>query len=157
MIDHREIAELQRQIAASDDQSAYVRLYRIYFRHLLRFAVSFVRSQPVAEEIVSDVFLQVWKIRRKLDTIHHLGVYLYTAVRNHCLNHLRREKRLEFLLLDEECSLMPSTLANPEQSYLTSELTKAITIAVQDLPLRKAIEPFTGDMGIASVYLLQKK
>src|ERR1700744_2838209 len=126
MIDHREIEELQRQIAASDDQSAYVRLYRIYFRHLLRFAVSFVRSQPVAEEIVSDVFLQVWKIRRKLHTIRHLTVYLYTCVRNHSLNHLQQEKRMGLLLLDDESLLIPGTLADPEQSCITSQLVKEI-------------------------------
>ena len=136
MIDQTEITELQRLIAASDDQTAYVRLYRIYFRHLLRFARSFVGPHPVAEEIVSDVFLQVWKIRRKLHTIRHLTVYLYTCVRNHSLNHLQREKRMGLLLLDDESLLIPGTLADPEQSCITSQLVKEIDLAVQRLPAR---------------------
>ena len=52
MIDPREVATLQKLIALSGDQSAYVRLYRIYFAQLLRFARSFVRRVQDAEEIV---------------------------------------------------------------------------------------------------------
>jgi RNA polymerase sigma-70 factor (family 1) len=136
LIDHNEITALQKVLAKSDDQTAYVQLYRIYFRHLLRFARSFVGPNPVAEEIVSDVFLQIWNMRRKLHTVRHLTVYLYTCIRNHSLNHLRQQQRLDLLSLDEDSLLIPSTQANPEQTCITSELMRAIDLAVRDLPPR---------------------
>ena len=136
MIDPSEIKELQDRLTVSDDQAAYVRLYRIYFSCLLRFARSFVKSHPVAEEIVSDIFLHIWEIRKKLNTIRHLTVYLYTCVRNHSLNHLHKQKRELTLQLNEDSLRIPGSLANPEEYCITSQLIKGIDRAVQQLPPR---------------------
>ena len=55
------IQDLQQRIALYDDQLAYKELYALFFNSLQQFAISFVRSPEVAEEIVSDVFIKVWK------------------------------------------------------------------------------------------------
>jgi RNA polymerase sigma-70 factor (family 1) len=135
MIDAKEVAELQTRIALSDDQTAYVRLYRIYFASLLSFARSFVKLQPVAEEIVSDVFLQVWQRRKEIETINNLTVYLYTSIRNHSLNYLTRQKRRGVTYLFDEVGLPVTEMYNdPEQIFITMELVKEIDKAVRQLP-----------------------
>jgi RNA polymerase sigma-70 factor (ECF subfamily) len=134
MIDPKEVAYLQELTALSGDQTAYVRLYRIYFAHLLRFARSFVRSVQEAEEIVSDVFLQIWQMRDKLHTIHNLTVYLYTSTRNHSLNHLARQKRSVLAAFNEGAVPEPVTVEDPEQLCLNSELVRKIDQAVEQLP-----------------------
>ncbi|HEY4288535.1 MAG TPA: RNA polymerase sigma-70 factor [Puia sp.] len=136
MIDLVEIKELQERLTISDDQVAYVRLYRIYFSPLLRFARSFVGAHPVAEEIVSDAFLHIWEIRKKLSTIRHLTVYLYTCVRNHSLNQLDKQRRESTLLLNEDSLLIPGSLADPEEYLITSQLVRQIDNAVRQLPPR---------------------
>jgi len=136
MIDPGEIKELQQRLSVSDDQVAYVRLYRLYFSPLLRFANSFVKSDPVAEEIVSDVFLHIWEIRRKLNTIRRMTVYLYTCSRNQCLNHLNKQKRQSTLLLDDDSLQIAGSLANPEEYVITSQLIREIDQAVRLLPPR---------------------
>lgn len=136
MIDPREVATLQKLIALSGDQSAYVRLYRIYFAQLLRFARSFVRRVQDAEEIVSDVFLQIWQMREKLHTIQNLTVYLYTCTRNHSLNHLAKKRRDISFPLDESMPVEPVAGEDPEQHYLTLELVRRIDQAIEQLPSR---------------------
>ena len=49
-----QIQELQQRIALYDDQTAYKELFARFCKSLQQFAVSFVRSPEVAEEIVSD-------------------------------------------------------------------------------------------------------
>ena len=136
MIDSKEVTELQQLIALSDDQTAYVRLYRIYITPLLQFAGSFVRNKPASEEIVSDVFLQVWHMRRKLDTINNLTVYLYTCVRNHSLNYLAHQKREITTLFSDDSLTIASSAPDPEQLYITSEMIREMDQAIQQLPPR---------------------
>lgn len=136
MIDRKEVIELQTRIALLRDQTAYVRLYRIYFIPLLQFSQSFVESHESAEEIVSDIFLQVWQLENKLSAINNLTVYLYTCTRNLCLNHLRKQMRQTTCLLDEDCYSLITNNDNPEQIYIASELIKKIDTAISQLPPR---------------------
>jgi RNA polymerase sigma-70 factor (family 1) len=134
LIDQQEVALLKKLIAGSNDQTAFVRLYRIYFSPLLQFAVSFVKSRPVAEEIVSDVFFQLWLKREKLEEIAQLHVYLYTCIRNHCINSLMKQKREMVYYLDEQSLSIPSAAADPEHLYISSELERQIDTIIKKLP-----------------------
>ena len=80
------IQELQQRIALYDDQPAYKELFSLFYKSLQQFAVSFVRSPEVAEEIVSDVFIKVWKKRAGLSRIHNLKLYLFISTKNGALN-----------------------------------------------------------------------
>jgi len=70
----------------------------IIFRHfyeenappLILFAGRFV-SSGIAEDIVHDVFLEIWDHAGAYDTMPSRS-YLFTAVRNRCLNILKREQ-----------------------------------------------------------------
>lgn len=136
MIDRKEVIELQNKIALSRDQTAYTRLYRIYFIPLLQFSRSFVDSRENAEEIVSDVFLQLWQMENKLADIVNLTVYLYTCTRYLSLNYLRKQKRqTTCLLIEDELSFF-TTNDNPEQLFIVSELVKRIDSIVNMLPPR---------------------
>ncbi|MBL7735824.1 MAG: RNA polymerase sigma-70 factor [Chitinophagaceae bacterium] len=134
MIDKKEVILLQEMVSSSGDQHAFMRLYRLYFSSLLQFAVSFLRSRPVSEEIVSDVFLHLWQKRASLGSIHNLTVYLYTCIRNHCLNHLAKQKREHIYWFDEESFSIPSEGLDPEQLFITLELAKEIDAVVRRLP-----------------------
>jgi RNA polymerase sigma-70 factor (ECF subfamily) len=46
----------------------------------------------VAEEIVQDLFLTIWRKRATLVIETSVTTYLFTAARNRAMNHLRRER-----------------------------------------------------------------
>jgi RNA polymerase sigma-70 factor (family 1) len=135
MIDRKEVIELQTKVALYRDQTAYVRLYRIYYIQLFKFSRSFVQARETAEEIVSDVFLQVWQMNEKLSGIYNLTVYLYTCTRYLSLNYLRKQKKQTTYFLDEEKGYF-FTNDNPEQLYIASELVKKIDAVINRLPPR---------------------
>ena len=74
------------------DESACEALYRAYRAPLWRFAYSYVRSPEVAEELVQDVFLALWRNRAEAGTRGSIRTWLYAAIRNQALNHLRHER-----------------------------------------------------------------
>lgn len=63
-------------------------LYRKYFRRLYLFAITIVKDSCTAEDIVQDSFIKVWQGREHIDA-KTFKSYLFTSVRNRCLNHQR--------------------------------------------------------------------
>lgn len=51
-----------------------------------------MRSRDVAEEIVQEVFLGLWRDRRRWHLRTTARAWLYTAVRHQALNHVRHER-----------------------------------------------------------------
>jgi RNA polymerase sigma-70 factor, ECF subfamily len=51
-----------------------------------------VRSRAIAEEIVQDVMLELWKRRETLADNSSPQAYLFQSTRNRSLNHLRHER-----------------------------------------------------------------
>lgn len=129
------IQELQQRIALHDDQAAYKELFTCFYKSLQQFAYSFVRSHETAEEIVSDVFMKVWKKRAGLIRIHNLKLYLFISIKNSALNYLRAQKKS--LLQPEQYQVqLQSVYFDPEKLLLTAEMMTRIQKAISDLPPR---------------------
>ena len=59
------------------------------YQALLGFAYTFVRSREVAEELVQDVFFNVWQKRNQISSSVSISSYLHAATKNVCLNYLK--------------------------------------------------------------------
>jgi len=136
--DHK-IKELQQRIALSEDMSAYKELYLLMFDMLFRFSYSFVKSKQVAEELVSDVFIKLWQIKSRLDTIENLKLYLFGITRNISLSYLARAARNATIRLDDiDTAQLPIEscieFKNPEDLLISKEIIKNVMQAIQELP-----------------------
>jgi RNA polymerase sigma-70 factor (ECF subfamily) len=135
MLASPQIQELQQRIALYDDQSAYKELFAHFYKSLLQFACSYVRSPEIAEEVVSDVFIKVWKKRSGLVRIHNLKLYLFISTKNGALNYLRSQKKI-FLQPEQYQVQLESIWFNPEKLMLTAEMMNRVQKAINDLPPR---------------------
>lgn len=135
MLAGTQIQELQLRIAHHNDQSAYKQLFAHFYKSLLQFACSFVRSPEIAEEIVSDVFIKVWKKRTALSRIHNLKLYLFVSTKNGALNYLRTQKKT-FVHIEQYQVQLQSIWFDPEKLMLTAEMMNRIQKAINDLPTR---------------------
>lgn len=79
-------------------RTGYELLFRRYYRPLCSHAVRFVYSKEIAQDIVSEVFLNFWKNRVHEHITTTYRAYLFTAVRNRVYNHLQEEFRRSDLL-----------------------------------------------------------
>lgn len=130
---HDDIPELQRRIYTGDTQ-AFKELYDRFSTPLLQLALAMVHNREMAEEIVADVFIQVWKKRKNLDQVQHLKWYLYAATRNISLNYLRKYAHKKTFQLDEvnmpEYALQPT----PETVLISNDMLRHINMAISELP-----------------------
>ena len=75
------------------DAEAFEALFRALAPGLCALATRYVESRAVAEEIVQDLFFDLWSRRGELAIGQSLTSYLYVATRHRALNHVRRERQ----------------------------------------------------------------
>lgn len=113
---------------------AYEELYNRFFDGLHRFTFSFVKSNEVAEEVVSDVFIKIWQIRNRLSEVENLKVYLYTIARNFSLNYIQRTYKHPPVSLDELDVMPVVEMGNPEEMLISAETLRSLRQVIQELP-----------------------
>ena len=64
------------------------RLVGQYYKRLCIYALHFVPDEAAAEDIVQESFVALWQ---NSECVRDVRAYLYAAVRNRCLNHIRRK------------------------------------------------------------------
>lgn len=75
------------------DTVHFQKVYLPLQHKLYRFALRFVRDPMVAEDIVQEVFLRIWKKREELAGLEKPEAYCMTMTRNLSLNHLKGRDR----------------------------------------------------------------
>lgn len=129
-----EIRKLIHRVAFHSDQQAFKQLFFHYYDYLFHFSLSFVKSREVAEEIVEDAFVAIWKKRSQLPDVTNLKVYLYVTVRNLSVNYIKRCKPTYSLDVERLDVYYSCSTPTPEQMAIASEMRKAIDKAILDLP-----------------------
>ncbi|NLR68359.1 RNA polymerase sigma-70 factor [Chitinophaga varians] len=136
----REEANIQllvERIASLGDEQAYKALFRLFYKPLSQFAFSIVKSWESAEEVASDVFLNIWRNRERLLQVQNIRVYLYVSAKNIALNYLNRASRTQHFSLDELEVDVSAGYATPEQIFISGEMIKKIESAINQLPPKR--------------------
>ena len=71
------------------DESAFRIVFDLYSSKLYAFSYRFLKEKEPCQEVVQEVFLNLWLNRAKLDTQYPIAPYLYTITRRLTLNVLR--------------------------------------------------------------------
>jgi len=113
----------------------YENIFRQYYEALIRYAFRFVNDAMVAENIIHDVFLYLWNERKRINFTINIKTYLYNAVKNRCLNYLKRQKlENDYRVLDFKIENNSQT---PESILINKELNKVIKSVLNKMPPRQ--------------------
>lgn len=125
-----------KSLIANGDQKKFRQLIELTSDELLWFAIGFLKNKEISEEIVSDVYVNIWNKRTQLESIINLKSYLFICVRNGCLSHLRKAKNEKIISIDSvnEFSFMP--VEGPEDSMIEKENIEQIYAAIETLPCK---------------------
>ena len=144
-----QLKEVQRRIAVYDDEKAYKELFFFFYKALNHFAFSFVKSREMSEEIVSDVFINIWKGRKHLEEIENLKTYLYISTKNISLKYLLKQHKQVAIGIDALTVQLESKDIHPEQLMITADMVNKISEAVNHLPPRcKLVYKFIKEDGL---------
>jgi RNA polymerase sigma-70 factor (ECF subfamily) len=125
-----------RQVCNDGDQDAYNGLYKALCSRLIHFSAAITGSWHLAEEIVSDVFIMLWRKRAQLHDVNNPVVYLYVCTRNQSLNAVRQQRRHQHMSLDNLDTDALAISPDMEQNMLSAEVTQKIESAIRSLPSR---------------------
>ena len=76
-------------------QKSFSDIYSIYYVRMLRFSQTYVIAEEDAENIVQDTFLYLWEHLELLEDIDHLDAFLFTLIKNRCLNFLKHQSYIQ--------------------------------------------------------------
>ncbi|HEX6983228.1 MAG TPA: RNA polymerase sigma-70 factor [Balneolaceae bacterium] len=74
------------------DKNALEELFFEYYPDLCTYAFQMIKSAEQAEDIVQEVFYNLWKGRKSWHICISLKAYLFQSVRNHTLNYIEKSK-----------------------------------------------------------------
>lgn len=135
-------ALIERMMAA--DEAALSKLYDRYSAMLFGMLMRILRDQQAAEEVLQDLFLQLWRSAGQFDAARgSLPAWLMAIGRNRAISRLRGRRDRE--VLEEEEGDYANTFVsgeNIEDEAVRAELARNISAALQQLPVeqRQAVE-----------------
>lgn len=116
-----------------DDKSAFESLFRLFYRDLCKFCIKYVRDEIVAEEVVQEVFINIWDRRLQIDINTSVKAYLFTAVKNRSFNYLKLQLPKEQSKVElEHVALME--VDNSDGELVKKELYRQVNMAIDRLP-----------------------
>jgi RNA polymerase sigma-70 factor (ECF subfamily) len=130
-----ETYEIQSSLVIGDQMALKV-LYDRFSNKLFQLAFAIVRSKEMAEEVVEDVFIKVWKKRTQLGKIENFTFYLYVMTKNCSRDYLRKYGNKKNINLDEVALPFYRVDATPEDLMITEEAINQINKAINELPTK---------------------
>lgn len=122
--------------------SAFDELFVSYYQRLVAFAQQYVKNHEAAEEITAAVLTKLWLKRHTLNNVTNPEVYLYVAVKNAALNHLRSVKNKSLLLFDD-AGFSDQQHSHRQEHEATGheqkELQDVIRNAINALPVQRRL------------------
>lgn len=76
----------------SGEESAFRQLFGLYYTSLVMFARKYLADMEAARDIVQEFFVQLYESHESLSINTSLKSYLYSSVRNRCLNYIKHSK-----------------------------------------------------------------
>ena len=132
-----EDAALLRAVARGDE-AAFARVYDRYGAILLGLMLRILRSRPEAEDVLQEVFLQVWQQARSFDPARGRAfTWLATLARSRAIDRLRavdsRERAAQRSAEDGQPA-SPEAEGSAEEDAIRAERAEAVRAALAELP-----------------------
>jgi RNA polymerase sigma-70 factor, ECF subfamily len=110
-------------------------IFNYYYSSLCAFSLQYVADSKSAEDLVQDFFVYLWVESPKLKIKSSLKSYLFTAIKNRCLDYQKHHKITEkyrnFILFSTD-----KDDNSTDQFFAESELKQAIQTSLGKLPPR---------------------
>ncbi|MBA2732479.1 MAG: sigma-70 family RNA polymerase sigma factor [Acidobacteria bacterium] len=130
-----QIADLELVHAiARGDQEAFASLFDRYNSTLLGFLIRILNSKAEAEDVLQEVFVQVWQHAARYDeTRGRVFTWMVTIARSRALDRLRSLSSRESTMT-KSANQMVQDLPNAVDEAIKSEEYEAIRCALDEIP-----------------------
>ncbi len=126
--------KLFERVTQQSDYKAFEVLFHKYYEYLCNYALKFVPSPQIAEEVVSDVFYKVWKNRERIEIKTSFESYVFKAVKNQSLDFLKSKANAIAYKTESMPVIYDGVTDSPEDQMVIKELDSKIEAAIESLP-----------------------
>lgn len=126
--------ELMQQIKTGDNR-AFDDLFKRYYSYLCSVVYRMNQSKELAEDVVQEVYLDLWRKREQIEIKSAVKAYLHRAVMNKTLNKIRAQK-IKFEATDEKLARVSTDEVSALQEMQGKELEAKLKTAFEGLPER---------------------
>jgi RNA polymerase sigma-70 factor (ECF subfamily) len=119
----------------SIEPASFEELFRLHYSFLCATAYYVVEDEDAAKDIVQDFFLYYWDKRSMIQITQNFKSYATRAVRNACLNYLKKNGKIVF---GDPLTLAEEMLQLPEDDKEQEEIRNAaLWAAIGRLPIQR--------------------
>lgn len=98
---------------AAGDKSAFARLYGLTNRKLFGVALRILRTRPVAEDIVQEVYFRIWRNASSFDPNLASPIAWMASIVRHCAIDTLRKQKLETVEFNDESERVEASVPDP--------------------------------------------
>ena len=114
------------------NEKSFQILFINYYSVLVSFAMKYLESQDVAEDIVQEVFIRFWQLRKNLKITDSVPGYLCKAVDHRCQNYLEHLKVKHHYEESQRWEIMEEEV--PEDEEELNIMRERLNVFVDSLP-----------------------
>jgi RNA polymerase sigma-70 factor (ECF subfamily) len=114
------------------DKTAYETLVIKHRAKAINFAYSFISDLYEAEDVIQECFVKAYINRMSYNPSNTFKTYLFTVIRNCCIDYLRQNKKNRKINLDDISEIADNI--SPEDSFIQTERMATILSHLDSLP-----------------------
>jgi RNA polymerase sigma-70 factor (ECF subfamily) len=122
------------QKVRAGNEHAFKQMFVSNYSEMLRFAHSIVLDKQIAENIVEDIFVNIWVKRADWNIKQNLKSYLLRSVKNGCLNHIKHLSIQNQHALNIQENI--TEVKTPYDLVISEEFSNEVLRAIEKLPNR---------------------
>ncbi len=116
----------------------FLEIYRAFYGKVFTFVLSLVKSKANAQDITQNIFMKLWKNRKKLEHIKSMDDYLFILSKNACMDYFRkasRKKEISTDVFDE--FLLSRIVSSPEKRIDALSDIQELRHVIDSLPSKR--------------------
>lgn len=118
------------------DEKVFDTVFLDYFPKLKNFIKGFINNEEESENIVQDLFMNLWINHKLLADVDNLNAYLYSIAKNAVFHFLRNSSKHQFRSLEENENILENGSSAEDDLYI-EELLSAIRFEIEQMPSQR--------------------
>ncbi|MCI6617460.1 MAG: RNA polymerase sigma-70 factor [Prevotella sp.] len=120
------------------DEHAFYLLYDRYYKALTYYASKITGVMDISEDLVQELFSQIYESRLHFDSVAHLNAYLYNSVRNSAMDYVRHKNvEQSYILRETEQSHVYPLNEDGEEGLFREEFYHELFMFIDRMPHRQ--------------------
>lgn len=132
-------------------------LYKVFYRSLCSYVLTFIKDREVAEDIVQETFIRIWESSKQFSGTEELIRYLYKANYNNALLYIRNKNNRENILA--KIGTESEHSENPDELFantIREELIRHLHEHLQKLPKERKEIMLLSISGLSGAEIAEK-